>query len=120
VGNSKQGIPKVSKMEIKVKCPRGKNIRNMSHAKKLINRRRGFDEALLATCFMLVLSLAYSLTLKIKATCSLEVYIEFQFMGIISPKTIILHVLLPHTCRLVVPKAVPLLLHRIRFFHVIL
>jgi hypothetical protein len=58
----------------------------MSHGKKLINRRKGFDEALLATCFMLVLSLAYSLTLKIKATCSSKVYTDFQFIGIVSPK----------------------------------
>jgi hypothetical protein len=35
--------------------------------------------ALLATCFMLVSCLAYSLTLKMEATCSSETSVDFKW-----------------------------------------
>jgi hypothetical protein len=39
---------------------------------------RGQSRALIATCFTLISSLAYSLTLKMKATCSSKTLVDFQ------------------------------------------
>jgi hypothetical protein len=59
----------------------------MSQRRKLTDRWRGLAEALFATCFTLVSSLAHSSTLKTEVTCSFEVYADFQWMGIISLNT---------------------------------